>query len=102
MLFAMTVPEGLATTDFGEMSPVIRSWWTSRVVFEGSPGGSVGADAAGAAGAAPSGRSIAAPSPVTAPPASTSDMIAMATANWCADRPCRSGFLRCFACTAPP
>jgi hypothetical protein len=29
-------------------------------------------------------------------------MIAMATVNWCGDRPRRSVFLRCFACTVPP
>ena len=38
MLFAMTAPAGLAATDFGVMSPVIRSRCARRVVFEGSPG----------------------------------------------------------------
>src|SRR5699024_5104055 len=76
MLLAMTVPVGLATTDFGVISPVIRSRWTRRVVFEGSAGGGSGAEPA--EGPLRSGPTALVARPAIMPPAITSERIAMA------------------------
>ena len=79
MLFAMTAPAGLATTDFGVMSPVIRSRCARRVVFEGSPGGCSGT--APAAWRPVFGVTKLVASPATIPPAITRERIAIAIVN---------------------
>ncbi|GAA1487812.1 hypothetical protein GCM10009626_05580 [Brachybacterium sacelli] len=88
MLFAITVPSGPATTDFGVMSPVIRRLLSRRVVFDGSPGGILLSWTDRDSGAV-----VLVSSPLSIPPDMMTAVIAIAIVNCSCGRDGRRGFL---------